>query len=127
MNTAAPRLDIIIPVYNEGANIVPTLRALARDVKTPSRILICYDHDEDNTLPAIADNRDSSRAFAKQYWQALFETQYRWKRFTIGARYAIGLEPYVTITLLNSPAQKERNRSLSIFIRYEIWNSRPRR
>jgi glycosyltransferase involved in cell wall biosynthesis len=32
MNNATPRLDIIIPVYNEGANIVPTLRALAREV-----------------------------------------------------------------------------------------------
>ena len=34
-NAARERLDIVIPVYNEGANIVPTLRAIARDVKTP--------------------------------------------------------------------------------------------
>ena len=34
MNNATPRLDIIIPVYNEGTNIVPTLRALAHNVKT---------------------------------------------------------------------------------------------
>ncbi len=59
MNSATPRLDIIIPVYNEGANIVPTLRALARDVKTPSRILICYDQEDDNTLPAIRSSRKS--------------------------------------------------------------------
>jgi dolichol-phosphate mannosyltransferase len=58
MNTASPRLDIIIPVYNEGDNIVPTLRALAREVKTPSRVLICYDHEDDNTLPAIRNNRE---------------------------------------------------------------------
>ena len=33
MTTAAPpRLDIVIPVYNEGANIAPTLRALAHNV-----------------------------------------------------------------------------------------------
>ena len=48
-NTARERLDIVIPVYNEGANIVPTLRAIARDVKTPGRVLICYDLDEDDT------------------------------------------------------------------------------
>jgi len=59
MNNTTPRLDIIIPVYNEGANIVPTLRALARHVKTPSRVLICYDHEDDNTLPAIKNNREN--------------------------------------------------------------------
>ncbi|MGB8749715.1 MAG: hypothetical protein WCD54_27675, partial [Pseudolabrys sp.] len=58
-NTARERLDIVIPVYNEGANIVPTLRAIARDVKTPGRVLICYDLDEDDTLLAITDNREA--------------------------------------------------------------------
>lgn len=51
---APPRLDIVIPVYNEGDNIVPTLRALAHRVKTPLRVLICYDREDDNTLPALA-------------------------------------------------------------------------
>ena len=46
-------LDIVIPVYNEGRNIVPTLAALARDVRTPARVLICYDHENDDTLPAV--------------------------------------------------------------------------
>ena len=51
------RLDIVIPVYNEGDNIVPTLRALARDIHTPTRVLICYDREDDDTLPAINNNR----------------------------------------------------------------------
>src|SRR5262245_573883 len=46
-------LDIVIPVYNEGRYIVATLSLLAQSVKTPARVLICYDHDEDDTLPAI--------------------------------------------------------------------------
>lgn len=54
---AAPRLDIIIPVYNEGANIVPTLQSIARAVKTPNRVLICYDREDDDTLSAIKNNR----------------------------------------------------------------------
>jgi len=55
MSAAAPaRLDIVIPVYNEGDNIAPTLRALAHNVKAPLRVLICYDREDDNTLPAIA-------------------------------------------------------------------------
>lgn len=62
MNSTAPRLDIIIPVYNEGANIVPTMHALARDVKTPSRILICYDREDDDTLPAIKCNGEVLKA-----------------------------------------------------------------
>jgi dolichol-phosphate mannosyltransferase len=49
-------LDIVIPVYNEGRNIVATLAALARSVSTPARVLICYDHADDDTLPAIRDN-----------------------------------------------------------------------
>jgi glycosyltransferase involved in cell wall biosynthesis len=52
-----PRLDIVIPVYNEGANIVTTLRAITREVKTPYRVLICYDREDDDTLPVITQNR----------------------------------------------------------------------
>ncbi|HEX6216655.1 MAG TPA: glycosyltransferase [Vicinamibacterales bacterium] len=51
-----PELDIVIPVYNEGRNIVPTLTALTQHVRTPARVLICYDHDDDDTLPAIRAN-----------------------------------------------------------------------
>ena len=63
MNNAERQgLDIVIPVYDEGANIVPTLRAIAREVTTPNRILICYDHEEDNTLPVINGSRDQFNA-----------------------------------------------------------------
>src|SRR5260370_35842175 len=50
------QIDIVIPVYNEGPNILATLKALARNVKTPARVLICYDLDEDDTLPAVRNN-----------------------------------------------------------------------
>ena len=53
----AARLDIVIPVYNEGANILRTLAAIEKDVATPSCVLICYDMESDNTLPAIENNR----------------------------------------------------------------------
>ena len=49
-------LDIVIPVYNEGPNILATLGALARDVKTPTRVLMCYDRPDDNTLPVVREN-----------------------------------------------------------------------
>jgi len=46
-------LDVIIPVYNEGSNVVKVLDALREGVKTPFRVLICYDFDEDTTVPAV--------------------------------------------------------------------------
>jgi glycosyltransferase involved in cell wall biosynthesis len=49
-------LDIVIPVYNEGLNILATLGALVRELKTPARVLICYDLTDDNTLPEIRNN-----------------------------------------------------------------------
>lgn len=55
------QLDIVIPVYNEGENIIGVLDALKKAVRTPYRVLICYDQDNDNTLTAIAasDHRHS--------------------------------------------------------------------
>ncbi|HEY7243058.1 MAG TPA: glycosyltransferase [Xanthobacteraceae bacterium] len=52
-----PELDIVVPVYNEGRNIQATLAALARSVSTRARVLICYDSPDDDTLPAIRENR----------------------------------------------------------------------
>lgn len=56
IQAAAPRVDIVIPVYNEGGNNLPTLSSIARAVKTPLRVLICYDREDDDTLPAIMNN-----------------------------------------------------------------------
>jgi dolichol-phosphate mannosyltransferase len=63
----APGLDIVIPVYNEGRNIVATLAALKRSVTTPARVLICYDHAEDDTLPAIRANAQAHAGLAVEF------------------------------------------------------------
>ena len=47
------QLDIVIPCYNEAENIIATLQAFSDNVRTPIRVLICYDFDEDTTLPAV--------------------------------------------------------------------------
>ena len=49
-------LDIVIPVYNEGSNILKVLQALDASVTTPARVLICYDRDDDDTLTTIAEH-----------------------------------------------------------------------
>jgi glycosyltransferase involved in cell wall biosynthesis len=48
------KLDIVIPVYNEGANIKAVLESFRRELSFPYRVLICYDFDGDTTLEALA-------------------------------------------------------------------------
>ena len=50
---AATELDILIPVYNEGANILSVLDSLKQHVRTPFRVMLCYDSDDDTTLAAV--------------------------------------------------------------------------
>ena len=47
-------ISLIVPVYNEAANIVPFLRDVERAVSFPHEVLLVYDFPEDNTLPAVA-------------------------------------------------------------------------
>jgi dolichol-phosphate mannosyltransferase len=51
------KIDIIIPVYNEGDNIGNTLRSIDKNAKNirgaKFTIKIVYDFKEDNTLPAV--------------------------------------------------------------------------
>ena len=73
----------------------------------------------------ITDKNDS--LFKRSYFQAVFETQYRWRRFSIGARYSFGLQPYIKFTLPGGVQGEERNKSLQLFMRYELWKSKTRR
>jgi dolichol-phosphate mannosyltransferase len=53
-------LNIVIPVYNEGANICATLSRIAeclRETTVNTYVTVVYDFDEDNTLPAIESLR----------------------------------------------------------------------
>jgi glycosyltransferase involved in cell wall biosynthesis len=62
---AAAEVDFVMPVYNEGANIARALDEIDRNVALPKRVLIVYDFDEDNTVPAV-------RALAEKYpWAVL--------------------------------------------------------
>jgi hypothetical protein len=72
----------------------------------------------------LVTQKKADSNFVKSYMQALFEVQYRWKRLSAGARYSFGLEPYLEFTLPGGIQRKEKNSSLQIFIRYELWQSR---
>ncbi|GIH11540.1 polyprenol phosphate mannosyl transferase 1 (Ppm1) [Rhizocola hellebori] len=46
-----PRISVVIPVYNEGANIVRCLDRILRAVTLSCEILIVYDMVQDSTVP----------------------------------------------------------------------------
>jgi glycosyltransferase involved in cell wall biosynthesis len=50
----AALISLVVPVFNEAANIQLFLRDLESQVHEPHETLIVYDFPEDNTLPAIA-------------------------------------------------------------------------
>lgn len=50
-------LDILIPVYNEGKGILRIFELLEREVRTPFRVLLCYDYDGDPTLSVAMGHR----------------------------------------------------------------------
>lgn len=55
-------LNIVIPVYNEGANIGATLGCIAECLSattSDARVTIVYDFDEDDTLPVVESLRSS--------------------------------------------------------------------
>ncbi len=50
----SPALSVVIPVYNEGENVVPTLRGVVEKTHTrPLEVLVVHDFDEDTTVPVV--------------------------------------------------------------------------
>ncbi len=49
-----PALSVVVPVYNEGENVVATLRGIVEHVHTrPLEVLVVHDFDEDTTVPVV--------------------------------------------------------------------------
>jgi dolichol-phosphate mannosyltransferase len=49
--TIAPRVSVVIPVYNEGESIVRCLDRILREVLLPAEVLVVHDMPEDTTVP----------------------------------------------------------------------------
>lgn len=49
-----PRYSVVVPVFNEGANIGAYCRRARAELPPGFELLIAYDFDEDDTLPALA-------------------------------------------------------------------------
>src|SRR5256714_3662287 len=49
-----PALSVVIPVYNEGENVAPTLRGVVEQSHVrPLEVLVVHDFDEDTTVPVV--------------------------------------------------------------------------
>src|SRR5262245_20390857 len=49
-----PRYSIVLPVFNEADNIGPFCRKARTELPGEYELLVCYDMDDDTTLPALA-------------------------------------------------------------------------
>ena len=87
------RLDIVIPVYNEGPNILATLGSLRDNVRTPMRILICYDRPDDDTLTTIDANRAALQGMSIDY----VRNPGRGAHGAVMAGFAASAAPYVIV------------------------------
>ena len=87
------RLDIVIPVYNEGPNILATLGSLRNNVRTPMRILICYDRPDDDTLTTIDANRATLQGLHIEY----VRNPGRGAPGAVMAGFAASTAPYVVV------------------------------
>lgn len=65
-----PRVSVIIPVYNEGEDVVQVINRILEAVTLPSEVLPVYDSPEDTTRPfllTLAKNDDRVRPLLNTY------------------------------------------------------------
>ena len=99
-----PELDIVIPVYNEGLSILATLGALARQLKTPARVLICYDLPDDDTLPVVRGSPDVYSPIPVEF----VKNSGRGAQQAVLAGFVVARAPYILVL----PADDDFNASI---------------
>jgi dolichol-phosphate mannosyltransferase len=66
----APRVSVVIPVYNEGDAVLACLERILRDVGLPSEVLVVHDTPDDTTVPyaqAVAERDPRVRTVLNTY------------------------------------------------------------
>jgi hypothetical protein len=115
----------IKPGWSVGAGIQVNKFSTAIADRQVSRTNNVTGQDSVLSKTLISDKGDSSfSVFKKTYLLGILETQYQFKRFSFGAKYSFGLQPYIQFTLPGGNLQKERTQSLQLFIRYQLWRSK---
>lgn len=114
----------VLPNWSLGTGVVWNKFSSAvssRDITQQDRFTLA---DTVISSGAIIRSSKDDTTFTKSFFQATFETQYKWKRLSIGANYSFGLQPYIKFSLPGGMPQEQKNASLQLFIRYELWKSK---
>jgi hypothetical protein len=74
---------------------------------------------------ALKDNRPAYNNLRKTEWRALFETDYYWKRLTLGLQYQQALGQYLYKPVDGSTGS-DRNSSFNLYLRYNLLERRIR-
>lgn len=92
------RYAVVVPVFNEADNIGPFCRVAREHLPHGYELLICYDFDADNTLPALAalpdDQKPSSIRLVRN-------TLGRGVRYAIEAGLRAAQQPVVVVMMVD--------------------------
>ena len=97
-HAAGPRYSVVVPVFHEADNIGPFCRAVRQAFPPGYELLVCYDKEDDPTLPALAALPAEARPAAIRLVR---------NNLGPGARYAIeagmraALAPVVIVTMVD--------------------------
>jgi hypothetical protein len=112
----------LLPGFSAGAGVV--WNRFSSAVSQQEEYVASAGQPDSILSTGVVRTRIRNKAFSKSFFQAMSEMQYSYKRFTLGARYSKGIQPYLKFQLPGEPVQKERNSSLQIFFRYKFWQSK---
>jgi hypothetical protein len=54
----------------------------------------------------------------------LVQADYQWKNLSFGLRYAKDMQPYIKFTKPDGTVDEEKNQSLQLVVRYQLWKSK---
>jgi glycosyltransferase involved in cell wall biosynthesis len=89
---------VVVPVWNEAANIGPFCRAVAAAFPPGYELLVCYDTDDDSTLPALAALPDAEKPAELRLVRNRLGPGVRW---AIEAGFQAARAPVVLVTMVD--------------------------
>lgn len=94
----APRYSVVVPVYHEAETIGPFFRAVMAQLPPGYELLVCYDVEDDPTLPAIMALRDAEKPDGTRL---VHNTLGRGARWAIEAGLRAARAPVVLVTMVD--------------------------
>lgn len=115
----------VLPGLSVGSGLVWNKFSSAVSEQKVQRTSIAGQPDSVVSRSIVKTRSSANKVFSKSFLQWMGEFQYTYKKkYTLGARYAMGLQPYIKFQLPNEPLKEEKNSSLQVFFKYEFWNKK---